>query len=139
MITTVSFALARYGRRLRRQQADLIRFSDEGLALMKGGKALQSFVWEEVDKLGFIGSQQVAPRMFQLFGGSLFQQREGRFILLAGDFEAEYLLEMDAEFRKGEMLKLFKELYAKGIPLEERSALGGRLYLGKTPNSQSEN
>lgn len=130
MIPSLSFALARNVRLAAPQKANLVRFSDAGISLLRGHRVVMEIPWAEVDKLRYTQGATTMPRLIHTLAGSFFQRREASFTVVCADGEVlELMLELDSLYRKQELVGLFAAFYEAGVGFEERGRGGEGLYL----------
>lgn len=123
-LTPTAFALAAKNRGLRRSFADVILFNPNGIALRKGGEEVRKWAWEEVRVLRYRNFKRQATGMLMALGGGMLGGREASFTIAGPEDKLEVALEIDAQYRGGELRSLFKALYLAGAPLKETTSDG---------------
>lgn len=131
-IDRVTFALAHRHRGLKRSAADVMVFTQDGIELWKGRKEVEKWAFSEIDQIRYAHFRRGGKGMLSMLAGNLFGNREAVFQIRGAEKMVEVALELDAEYRSGEIRKLFRSMYLLGIPLFEYNQAGLELFLLET-------
>lgn len=109
--------------------ADVLVFKQGDLELYKGRKRVRHFPYDDLEQVKYTHFRRSRYGMLSMLGGNLFGSREAIFrFRLEGEW-LEVALELDAEYRGGEIRRLLEYLYRKGVPLFEYDQAGLELFL----------
>ena len=125
----IHLALTRFAPRMHMQEGEVLAFEKDGIVVVKRGAELHRFPYADIHRLQYFHFPVTLSRAFQFMSGTMFQRREARFRLEINDKRHEFWLETNLEFQTAELKRLFHELYALGVSLEEYSHSGNRLWL----------
>lgn len=129
MESPVRFTLSRFSGFFTRQKAEIIEFGPEGISMLKNGETLAHYPYSTIQSLTYVHFNKALPEWLTSLAGNALARKEARFEIESGDLFVSAGLEMDAAYRSADLIDLFRALYRKGVPLAEKSTLGGRLFL----------
>lgn len=130
MIPHSRFALARFISYFDQQKEDLLELDANGICLYKRDKVTRRFAWEDLEKVEYLHPVGSPTNMLRMFSGNLLGRRETKLILYPKNGKPHFFtLELDVEYRRGEMQQLLKEMYRAGVNLEEFTSGGIRTFL----------
>ncbi|MEM0997572.1 MAG: hypothetical protein AAGN35_10850 [Bacteroidota bacterium] len=129
MALPIFLTLSRFAPRMQRQRGEVLEWQVDRLLVKTGKAVIAEYPYREVERLRYFHFPTQFSRTFQFLSGNLFQQRAARFQLELGTGTIEFYLEANLEFRTGDLIALFGELYRTGVNLEEYAATGFRMLL----------
>ena len=102
-------------------KANVLFFGSDSLALRRHQQNLWASSYAALEKITYQDGESMRG-MWGVLGGGFFRRRGARFLVQTADASLEIRLEMDAMYRRGELRRLFEEMYREGLPLHEITA-----------------
>lgn len=126
-----AFALARFTRLLKRQEADLLAFDSNGISIHAADQIIRQIAWKEVKKIELDHINLNLSPIGNMISSSLISRRECKIFITLETEVLEWWLEYDVQYRPALLINWLQDLYEAGLPISEHDANGRKTYLLK--------
>lgn len=119
-----TFALARFGRLMQAQPAQVIHFNSGGASLWRDDAPVQQWNWNEITFVGLVYAQS-ATSLLSMFAGQLpIGGRQSSITIGTAENEILLWLEDDVHYAGDRVVQWLQDLYNAGITVREANARG---------------